>query len=58
MKAEGSSITPVMIDMLVRVIHAEGFLNSGALGHELDGATRVRRDVTDGQEPEDHRSRV
>lgn len=43
-----------MIDMLVCVIHAEGFLNSGALCHKLDGATCVCGDVTDSQEPEDH----
>lgn len=44
-----------MVNMLVGIIHAEGFLNSSTLCHELNGAARVRRDVTNGHEPEIHR---
>lgn len=51
----GRSATPVMVNMLVGIIHAEGFLNSGTLCHELNGAARVRRDVANSQEPEIHR---
>lgn len=42
---------PVMVDVLVGVVHAEGFVDSGALVHELDGAASVCRDVTDGEKP-------
>lgn len=44
---------PVMVDVLVGVVHAEGFVDSGALVHELDGAASVGRDVTDGEKPAD-----
>ena len=43
---------PVMIYVLVGIIHTEGLINGGALCHELDGAARVSRNVTDRHEPE------
>ncbi len=49
MQFGGSSATPVTVNMLVGIIHAEGLLYSGALGHELNGATCVARDVANGQ---------
>lgn len=34
----------------VRVVDAEGLVNGGALGHELDGAPGVRGNVADGHQ--------
>jgi len=45
------SIVPVMIYVLVSVIHAERFINGGALVHELYRASGVSRYVTDSQQP-------
>lgn len=48
-----------MIYVLVGVVHAERLIDGGALVHELYGASRVSRDVTDGQQPADRqRERV
>lgn len=44
---------PVVVDVLVGVVHAEGLVDGGALVHELDGAAGVGRDVADGEQPAD-----
>lgn len=46
-----SRVLPVMVNMLVCVIHAEGLVDGSALAHEGDGAARIGRDVTDCQQP-------
>lgn len=42
-----------MVNVLVSVVHAEGFVDGGALVHKLDGAASVGRDVANGEEPAD-----
>lgn len=44
-----------MVDVLVSVVHAEGFVDGGALVHKVDGAAGVGRDVTNGEQPADRR---
>lgn len=47
----GGASLPVVVDVLVGVVHAEGLVDGGALAHELDGAAGVGRDVADGEQP-------
>lgn len=44
------STVPVVIDVLVSVVHAEGLIDGGALVHEIDGASGVGRYVADGEQ--------
>ena len=47
----GVALVPVVVYMLVCIINREWLINGGALCHELNGASGVCRDVTDGQQP-------
>lgn len=51
----GHTGLPVVVDVLVGVVHAEGLVDGGALVHELDGSARVGRDVADGEKPAETR---
>lgn len=51
----GDTGVPVVVDVLVGIVHAEGLVDGGALVHELDGAAGVSRDVADGEKPAETR---
>lgn len=50
-QGKSSRVLPVVVNVLVGVIHAEGLVDGRALAHEGDGAARVGRDVANGQQP-------
>lgn len=57
MKWIGEVGVPVVIDVLVGIVHAEGLIDGGALVHEVYGAPGVSRYVADSQQSVDREVR-